>query len=208
MKIKRLNKTFFTRNDVITISKELLGKVLVTNHNGVKTSGMITETEAYMGPLDRASHAYNNKRTKRTETMFLTGGIAYVYLCYGMHSLFNVVTNKKDIPHAILIRALKPIDGVDVMLKRRKLSTVSKKLTAGPGILTKALNISMQHNGLSLIGSNIWIEDRGFDYSNPKIDASPRIGIDYAGEDAKLPWRFTIKDNTWLSKGILLPLQF
>ena len=110
--MKKLKKSFFLRNDVIAISKDLLGKILVTNFNGILTSGKIVETEAYMGPEDKASHAYNGRRTPRTETMFLTGGVSYVYLCYGIHNLFNIVTNKKNIPHAVLIRAIEPFDGI------------------------------------------------------------------------------------------------
>lgn len=193
--MQKLKKSFFIRDDVQAISKELLGKFLITNHNGKKTSGMIVETEAYMGPEDKASHAYNNRRTARTEVMYSSGGVCYVYLCYGMHHLFNIVTNKKDIPHAVLIRAIEPIDGIDTMLKRRNLKKPIKKLTAGPGTLSKALGISTKHNGISLLGKEIWLEDRGILFSNNDIIASPRVGIDYAEEYVKVPWRYRVKNN-------------
>ncbi len=161
---------------------------------------MIIETEAYRGPEDKASHAYGNRRTNRTEVMYKAGGICYVYLCYGIHALFNIITNTHDIPHAVLIRALHPVDGIPWMLKRRKKSKLDAKLTSGPGTLTQALGITLAHNGLSLHGPQIWIEDRGFKIDPKNIHASPRIGIDYAGEHALLPWRFTLK-NSFKEKG-------
>lgn len=196
---KKLKKSFFLQDDVISISKDLLGKFIITNINGYTTSGMIVETEAYKGPEDKASHAYNNKRTPRTETMFKTGGIAYIYLCYGMHHLFNIVTNKSNIPHAVLIRAIEPIDGINTMLTRRNFKQIKKQLTAGPGILTKALGISIKHNGISLLEDKIWIEDRGISFTDNEIIKSPRVNIAYAKEHAKLPWRFRVKKSPWTS---------
>ena len=162
---------------------------------------MITETEAYAGAIDKASHAYNNRRTARTETMYQPGGVAYVYLCYGVHHLFNVVTNVQDIPHAVLIRAIEPLEGIDVMLQRRGLHQPTHKLTAGPGSMSAALGINYKaHNGLPLNGAVLYIEDRHIVIGENQIVASPRIGVNYAGADALLPYRFTIAGNPWVSK--------
>ena len=189
----KLQKDFYIREDVVLIAKELLGKVLITNFNGAISAGIITETEAYAGINDRASHAFGGRRTARTEIMYATGGTAYVYLCYGIHHLFNVVTNQKDIPHAVLIRALKPIEGMDVILKRRKQKETSNKLSSGPGTLSQALGIQTSHSGENLLGNKIWIEDRGINFPDIEIIKSPRIGVDYAGADALLPYRFYVK---------------
>ena len=188
----KLQKDFYIREDVVLIAKELLGKVLITNFNGAISAGIITETEAYAGINDRASHAFGGRRTARTEIMYATGGTAYVYLCYGIHHLFNVVTNQKDIPHAVLIRALKPIEGMDVILKRRKQKETSNKLSSGPGTLSQALGIQTSHSGENLLGNKIWIEDRGINFPDIEIIKSPRIGVDYAGADALLPYRFFV----------------
>ena len=190
--MSKLPRSFYVRQDVVQISKELLGKYLFTNINDKKTGGTITETEAYAGPVDRASHAYKNRRTKRTEIMYQIGGTAYVYLCYGIHSLFNIITNIKDIPHAVLIRAIEPKEGVDVMLKRRNKNSITHNLTTGPGTLTQALGITCQHTGIDLLKNTIWVEDRNIKIPQKEIIASPRVGISYAGEDAELPWRFMI----------------
>jgi DNA-3-methyladenine glycosylase len=195
-----LSKDFYLREDVVRISKELLGKFLYTNIDGKLTGGMIVETEAYHGPEDKASHAFNNKRTPRTENFFHEGGVSYVYLCYGIHYLFNVITNKKDIPHAILIRAIEPTEGIDIMLERRKKTKAGPDLTAGPGSLTMALGINSKHNDLSLLGNTIWLEDKQIEFKKNEIIASPRVGIDYAEEWAIKPWRFRVKDNPWTSK--------
>lgn len=184
---------FYRHDDVVKISQELLGKFLMTNFGGQLTGGMIIETEAYKAPEDKASHAWGNRRTKRTETMFQEGGICYVYLCYGIHSLFNVVTSQYGIPHAILIRAIMPTDGVDVILKRRNKTKIDKTVASGPGTVCSALGITTRHNGLSLQGPSIWIEDRGIKVKAKEITTEPRVGVDYAGEDAKLPWRFLYK---------------
>jgi DNA-3-methyladenine glycosylase len=146
----KLSRDFYLRDDVVAISNQLLGKVLCTRLNGDLTKAIITETEAYAGVTDKASHAYGNRRTKRTEPMFGEGGTAYVYLCYGIHFLFNVVTNTSDIPHAILIRAGIPLTGTEIMLERRNKATVDKTLLGGPGSLAKALGITTDHTGLSL----------------------------------------------------------
>jgi DNA-3-methyladenine glycosylase len=197
----KLSESFYKRKDVVKIAKELLGKALVTTFDGVYTSGMITETEAYAGVVDKASHAFGNRRTKRTEIMYGEGGAAYVYLCYGIHHLFNVVTNAKDIPHAILIRAIEPIDGLEYMLRRRSMHKLQPALTAGPGAMSVALGIHTRNTGLSLQGPEIYIEDRGIKISAKDIVESTRVGVAYAAEDAYLPYRFTIKGNRYISKG-------
>lgn len=195
--MKKLGKDFFLREDVVAISYELIGKFLVTKFDNVLTAGMIIETEAYNGVVDKASHAYGGKRTKRNEIMYGDAGNSYVYLCYGIHHLFNIVTNKKDIPHAVLIRAIIPTDGVSVILKRRKQEAVNKKTADGPGTLSQALGIKTTHSGISLMSSDkIWVEDRGVKFSSKEINIGPRIGVDYAGKDAKLPYRFRLNDNT------------
>jgi DNA-3-methyladenine glycosylase len=197
--MKKLAADFYLQEDVVQLSRFLIGKFLFSNIQGFLTGGMIVETESYKGPEDRACHAHLNRRTKRTEVMFCEGGVAYVYLCYGMHSLLNVVTGKKDMPHAILIRAIEPVYGIETMLNRRKMSSLKTTLTSGPGSLTKSLGIKNIHNGETLTGEQIWIEDRGVSFLSNQLIASPRVGIDYAGEDAKLPWRFRLEKNKWTS---------
>ncbi len=198
---KRLLKSFYIREDVVQLSKELLGKVLVTNFDNQLTAGKIVETEAYRAPDDKACHAYQNLHTKRTKIMFEEGGIAYVYLCYGIHHLFNVVTAKKGMAHAILIRAIEPLDNLDLMLIRRGKSKVNRQLTGGPGVMSKALGITTDFTGVTLLSkeSPIWIEDRGFKVSAENIIASPRVGVGYAEECALWDWRFRIKDSKWTS---------
>lgn len=196
-----LPESFYKRKDVVKIAKELLGKVLVTRFDGIVTSGMIVETEAYAGESDKASHASGGRRTNRTEIMYAVGGTAYVYLCYGIHHLFNVVTNAKDIPHAVLIRGIEPLEGTDEMLERRGKEHLSPSLTAGPGALSMALGIHTRHSGSGLQGPEIYIEDRGLKVSPKDIVASTRVGVAYAAEDALLPYRFSIKGNRYVSKG-------
>jgi DNA-3-methyladenine glycosylase len=196
-----LQQAFYTRTDVVKIAKELLGKFLVTNFDGIYTAGMIVETEAYAGVADKASHAFGNRRTNRTEIMYAEGGTAYVYLCYGIHHLFNVVTNIKDIPHAILIRAVEPVDGITDMLLRRGKDKVQPSLTAGPGAMSMALGIRTSHTGLSLMGNEVWIEDRGIKLPAKDIVSGSRVGVAYAQEDALLPYRFSVKGNPFVSKG-------
>jgi DNA-3-methyladenine glycosylase len=195
----KLDKAFYTQPDVVSISKQLLGKCLVTHIDNQICKGIIVETEAYCGATDKACHAHLNRRTKRTEIMFQEGGKAYVYLCYGIHSLFNIVTNTEGNADAVLIRAVEPIEGIEAMLQRRKMTKANTRLTAGPGVMSKALGISTHHYGTALTGNQIWIEDQGTVISENEIIASPRVGIDYAEEDALLPWRFRIKGNKWTS---------
>jgi len=196
----KLLPEFYNRKDVLQISKELLGKVLVSNQNGILTSGAIVEVEAYTGELDKAAHVYGGKRTKRTETMYGEAGHAYIYFCYGIHSLINVVTNKKGIPNAVLLRALDPLEGVDTMLERRKKTKLDNTLTKGPGSLCQALGIKHTQDGTSLLGDEIWIEDGGIIVHDNQIEAGPRIGVAYAKEDALLPYRYWIKGNKYVSK--------
>lgn len=176
--------SFYKNPDVVEVAKNLLGKLLLTKIDGLLTGGFITETEAYAGVVDKASHAYAGRRTERTEIMYASGGITYVYLCYGIHSLLNIVTGEKGVPHAVLIRAIKPYIGTEIIQKRRKYKT---PLTSGPGTLTRALGITRKQNGLSLLSKEVWVE-KGISVSS--IENTPRIGIDYAEEDASLPYRF------------------
>lgn len=191
MKSSILPTDFYSNPDVVDVSRNLLGKVLCTNIDGEFTSGMITETEAYCGRNDKACHANNDKRTDRTEVMFGKPGHAYIYLCYGIHHLFNVVTNQEGLADAVLIRGIKPIDGLEVIKDRRQISS-QKNLCNGPGKLTQALNIFTSYSGHNLSEPPIWIEDRGIQIHDDHIQSSPRIGVDYAGDDALKLWRFTI----------------
>lgn len=192
-----LTPDFYQQPNVVAIARKLLGKVLITRINGEVTAGRIIETEAY-SYKERGCHAYNNKQTPRNEVMFAVGGVAYVYLCYGMHNLFNVVTNKSGKAEAVLIRALEPVAGQEIMLARMNTKKLNR-ITSGPGKLTRAFGIDRSLNGISLAHSEITIEDAAPIISK-KIIATTRIGIDYAGTDALLPWRFYVKDNEWVSK--------
>ncbi|NGX62729.1 MAG: putative 3-methyladenine DNA glycosylase [Candidatus Anoxychlamydiales bacterium] len=197
--MKILNLDFYLNSDVLDVGKNLLGKFIVTKIDDIVTGGMITETESYKGIEDKACHAYMGRKTSRNEAMFEKGGIAYIYLCYGMHSLLNVVTNKKDIPDAVLIRAIEPSVGIDLMLKRRNKTKLDRSVAAGPGSLTKALGITKKHNFAFLNSDLLWIEDRNIKISSRGILCSKRIGIDYAEEYIDKPWRFRIKDSKWTS---------
>jgi len=188
---------FYQRSNVLEVAKDLLGKVLCTAFEGDLCKGRIIEVEAYNGKNDKACHANKGRRTARTEIMYKEGGCGYVYLCYGIHHLFNVVTNTKNNADAVLIRALQPIVGMDVMTKRLKSN--NKKLTNGPGILSKSMAITTQHTGIFLGQPPIWIEE-GDVIVNTDIVETTRIGVGYAEEDALLPWRFYMKDNPWVSK--------
>ncbi len=189
----RLSKKFYLGSDVIRISRQLLGKRLMTKVDGYRTGGIIVETEAYAGVTDRASHAYGHRRTERNEMMFHEGGVAYVYFCYGMHWLLNFVANRADVPDAVLIRGILPTVGIETMLRRRGREKVDRRLAGGPGMLSQALGIDRSFNGESLRSDRLWIEDTGRRIDSRRIVASPRIGVDYAGPDALRPWRFTIK---------------
>lgn len=197
--MKKLTADFYQRRNVLTVSKDLLGKILVSRWEGAETSGRIVEVEAYQGITDRASHAYGGRRTARNEIMYAQGGMAYVYLCYGIHHLFNVVTNNREVPHAILVRALEPLQGVQTMLQRTGKKKADHTLTRGPGNVSKAMGIHTGHSRLSLLGNELFIADDGFRYRKAEMASSPRIGVDYAGEDALLPYRFYIKGNPFVS---------
>ena len=194
---EKVPRSYFDNSEVTLIAENLIGMHLCTVIDGELTKGMIVETEAYCGATDAACHAYPGKRTPRTETMYGSAGIAYVYLCYGMHHLFNIVTNKVGYADAVLIRGVEPIGGVEVMANRSKKNVNSVTLTNGPAKLTKALGIKTYHDGTKLDSQTIWIE-YGSNYSKPIIKTT-RIGVDYAGEDAKLPWRFYLKDSKFVS---------
>ena len=194
-----LQHSFYDRPNVTVIARELIGKVLMTSFNEEFTAGRIVETEAYNGAVDRASHAYGNRRTNRTEVMFGKPGTAYVYLCYGIHHLFNIVTNRKDIPHAVLIRAIEPLKGIDIMQDRTRKKVLDNTLTRGPGNVSKALGIFTYHSGSDLTESDIKIGDDGFRYKKKDIVVTARIGVDYAGPDALLPYRYIVKDNPYVS---------
>jgi DNA-3-methyladenine glycosylase len=196
--MKKIPPSFYLRNDVVQIARELVGKVLVTQWNGTRTSGRIVETEAYAGALDKASHAYRGK-TPRTAVMFEEGGTAYVYLCYGLHQMFNIVTNVSGTAHAILIRALEPLEGIDVMLQRTGKKAVDATLARGPGNVGKALGFHTSQCGLSLQSNDLFIADDGFVVPEESIGTSPRVGVDYAGADALLPYRFYIKGHPAVS---------
>lgn len=196
---RKLPREFYTRSNVLTVARDLLGKLLVVpTEDGRRVSGMIVETEAYRGPEDRASHAFGGRRTKRTETMYHEGGVAYVYFVYGMYYQFNVVCNLADIPHAILVRALEPVEGIELMRERRR-QHPDHNLTNGPGKLCIALNIDRALNAADLMGDRVWLEE--FQSISPRrIAKGPRIGIDYAQEWIDKPWRFWIKDNSYVSR--------
>lgn len=188
---KAIEERVYRNPDVVEAAKNLLGLNLFTQINGHLTGGIITETEAYAGVEDKASHAYGGRLTKRTEVMYRQGGVAYVYLCYGIHALFNVVTGEAGVPHAVLIRAIHPTHGIDIMMQRRRKTRLNRSLVNGPGALTAALGISVGHSGISLDSELLWIADSGLRIH--EFEATPRIGIDYAEECVSLPYRFVAK---------------
>jgi DNA-3-methyladenine glycosylase len=195
----KLPREFYTRSNVLTIARELLGKLLVVpTADGMRVSGMIVETEAYRGPQDRASHAYGGRRTKRTETMYGVGGTAYVYFVYGMYHQFNVVTNLPETPHAILVRGQEPVEGLELMRTRRA-GQPDSNLTNGPGKLCLALGIDRRLDRADLLGKEVWIEE-GAKVPARKIASGPRIGIDYAEDWIAKPWRFWIQGNRFVSR--------
>lgn len=199
-----LPRSFYETPAITRIAKALLGKRLVSDLPEGRTVGRIVETEAYEGITDRAAHSWNNRRTSRTEIMYGEGGKVYMYLCYGLHQMFNVVTNKEEHPHVVLIRALEPIEGEEIMAARtgKKMGDVS--ITRGPGNLCKAMGFNKTHNGVDLINGIIRIEDDGFQLKRGAVMATPRIGVDYAGEHALWPYRFILKNNHYVSKTKLL----
>jgi DNA-3-methyladenine glycosylase len=194
--LKMLPLSFYLRPDVVSLARSLVGKILVTEFGDGRTAGRIVETEAYNGALDKASHAYKG-RTKRTDVMFGAGGVAYVYLCYGIHHLFNIVTNTDGEPHAVLIRGVEPLEGMELMMKRTGAKVAGPALGRGPGKLGRAFGFNTSQCGLSLTGPEICLYDDGF--REEDIGVSPRIGVDYAGEDAFLPYRFYLKGHPSVS---------
>ena len=197
--MKKLPIHFYTRPDVVLIARELIGKIIVTNFKGKITSGRIVETEAYIGLTDRASHSFGGKRTARNEHMYAAAGTAYVYICYGMHHLFNVVTNAKNIPDAVLIRAVEPITGIDIMLGRTGKIKLDNSLTKGPGNAAKALGISKINSGINLHQPEINIAEDEFEITEESIGVSRRIGVESSGDAALKPFRFYVKGNRFVS---------
>jgi DNA-3-methyladenine glycosylase len=199
IEVRKLDNRFFSRQDVVRIARDLLGKILVTCFEKKVTAGRIVETEAYSGIEDRASHAFGGRRTNRTEIMYHSAGTSYIYLCYGIHHLFNIVTNKEEIPHAILIRALEPLAGIETMLSRTGKKSLDFSLTRGPGNLSKAMGLSVTHTGKTLFEEEIYVADDGFKPTGKDIVTTTRIGVDYAGPDSLLPYRFYLAGNSFVS---------
>ncbi len=193
----KLSAEYYSNTDVNFLAKDLLGKIIYTATGETVTAGIIVETEAYFGIEDKASHAYGNRRTARTEVMFQKGGLAYVYLCYGIHHLLNVVTSVENDPKCILIRSIEPYYGFDEMETRRKMPVEKPAISSGPGSLTKALGIDLSFNRQSLTEDRIWIEDQGITYEPAEILEAPRIGIGYAEEHALLPLRFFVSNSKY-----------
>lgn len=191
----KLPRSFYTGAPVIDIARELLGKRLMTRVDGRLSAGIIIETEAYTGIEDRASHAYGGRRTRRTEVMYRQGGTAYVYLCYGLHALFNVVTNVQDVPEAVLVRGIKLCHGDDAATRRMARALPAHGIIVGPGRVSRAMGIEVSHTGVDLLGDSIWIEDAGWRPAPESIRAGPRVGIAYAGPDALLPYRFLLEPS-------------
>jgi DNA-3-methyladenine glycosylase len=197
--MKKIPLSFYSRKDVVIIARELIGKILVTNFDGIITSGRIVETEAYVAIIDKASHSFGGKRTARNEHMYAPAGTAYVYICYGLHHMMNIVTNEKNIPDAVLIRAVEPITGIDIMLQRTGKKVLDKTLTRGPGNVGKALGIFKHHSGNHLLGNEIFLAEDTIKIPAENIGISARIGVESAGQDALLPYRFYVKSNKYVS---------
>lgn len=195
----KLTSEFYLRNDTLSIARDLLGKLIVVpDEDGKRVSGMIVETEAYLGVIDRAAHSYGGRRTPRNEVMYGMAGHVYVFFVYGMYYQFNVVCGPVDTPHAILIRGVEPVEAIEIMRERRGVMK-GRNLTSGPGKLCIAMAIDKSLNGEDLLGTRVWLEDHR-SFSNDDIAVGKRIGIDYAGEDAEKPWRFWVKGNEFVSK--------
>jgi len=198
--LRKLAFDFYDRNSVVQIAKDLIGKIIITNLDDGLTSGRIVETEAYVAITDKASHSFGGKRTKRNEHMYAAAATSYVYICYGMHHLFNVVTNKKGVPDAVLVRAVEPLQGIDIMLERTGKKKLDNTLTKGPGNASRALGINKIHSGITLTGNTIFLADDNWKAEHEDaIAASKRIGIDSAGADALLPFRFYVRGNKYVS---------
>ncbi|MEX0805263.1 MAG: DNA-3-methyladenine glycosylase [Candidatus Binatia bacterium] len=191
----KLPRSFYEQ-PTIDVAKQLLGKYLVRNHAGGTTAGRIVETEAYIGPQDKACHA-SRGRTPRTEVMFGPAGHAYVYFIYGFYNMLNLVTEAKDYPAAVLIRAVEPVDGIELMKTRRENGAL-RNLASGPGKLCQAFAIDRSLNGADLCANILYVEDRG--EAVPKFQATPRVGVDYAGKWRSKPYRFLIRGSEFVSK--------
>ena len=200
MSVMKIPLSFYQSDDVVALSEKLLGKYLFTCVDGELTGGIIVETEAYRGPEDRGSHAYNHRRTARNETMYAQGGVVYMYICYGIHDMLNIVTGKEGESHAILIRAIEPIVGLDVMRLRRGFENDDQRLCMGPGALAKALGLKKIHDGVSLESDLIWIEERESTLVPQDVLARPRIGLNIEEPYKSIPWRFYIKGNRYISR--------
>lgn len=198
-KRNRVVRQFYLGEDTPAIARAMLGKLLVVpSGSGVRVSGMIVESEAYLGEIDKAAHTYGGRRTARNEVTYAVGGSVYVFFVYGMYYQLNFVTGPVDHPHVVLIRAVEPVEGIEIMRTRRG-EMPDKNLTSGPGKLCIAFGIDRQLNGEDLLGERIWVEDHR-EFSDDEIAAGKRIGIDYAEEFVEKPWRFWVKDNPFVSK--------
>lgn len=198
--MKKISREFYLRDDTLQIAKDLLGKLLVVRgEKGERISGMIVEVEAYLGEIDKAAHSYNGRRTPRNDITYGIGGKVYVFFIYGMYFQLNVVCGQENSPHVCLIRAVEPVENVEIMrLRRGKMK--DKNLTSGPGKLCIALGIDKNLNGEDLLGDKIWLEDYKKFSTDDEIACGKRIGIDYAEEFAEKPWRFWLKDNEFVSR--------
>lgn len=197
--MKKLSRKFYAQEDTLQIARELLGKNLVIpTKSGERISGMIVETEAYLGEIDKAAHSYKGRRTARNEITYALGGHAYVFFIYGMYFQLNVICGEKEVPRVCLIRAVEPIEGIEIMRERRG-KMKDQNLTSGPGKLCIAFGIDKTFNGEDLLGERIWLEDHRT-FSDEEVSIGKRVGIDYAEEFAEMPWRFWVKENRFVSR--------
>ena len=195
-----LPQTYYLDEDVVALARDLIGKHLYVRTEGVLTGGIIVETEAYRGPEDTGAHSFNHRRTARNEIMYSPGGVVYMYICYGIHDMLNIVTGPAHCAHAVLIRALQPTVGLETMRERRTVRHEDPRLCRGPGALAKALALKKVHNGSSLQGPEIWIEDQGLSYPDTEVVAGPRIGLNIAEPYKSIPWRFYVRGNVYVSR--------
>lgn len=200
---KRVSLEFFLRKDTVRAASDLLGKLLVVPAaDGTRVSGMIVETEAYLGIEDKAAHSFGGRRTARNEITYAEGGHVYVFFVYGMYYQLNLVTGPADHAHVVLIRAIEPVEGIEIMRERRG-EMPDKNLTSGPGKMTIALGIDRTYNSEHLSGDRIWVEEYKT-FKKSEIGSGPRVGIDYAEEFVGMPWRFWVKDSSYVSKSKII----